>query len=1222
MSEHGKTSPVWEKFFLAFLPHLALFQLDKMMNFAESSGDANLYVVSARKPDSVSHVLSAAFTAHNHTNVIVCKVTHIEIFLLEPVEGSSERQMRLLLDVPIYGRVTTIGKCRFPDRSQDVLVLTTEAHNLLVIRYNTALRRLETEISDSVSEFMGAASDGHVGLVAPDGSFAAYHNYQGIVHVLELGKHHETAAGGSVLGGGGGMRPKSAKKSRLDLLRRPLDPIKFWIDERWIIGMTLMESPPTEEEKTLMLAVLYQDKTGQKNLKLYRFNFKTTTLDLYTGVGARNLKFNPSLIIPIPREGGGGIIVISEEEIKVFTPTETYQHPIAPTIIRCWAPLDPKGTRYLLCDFEGRLYALILGGRLQRVRLENLGQVSQPSAIAYLGDGHVYLGSHFGDSQLLRLKSNADAEGNMFELRMEFENLAPIVDFCVIDIDKQGQDQVVAACGGNKDGSLRVIRNGIGIEVLGTLDDVPNLTGIWALRRGFDEQLDDLLVMSFNMETKMIGKDEDGALAPVDDDDASAGGFILDQPTLACANVKFDQIVQVVPSGIVTLDSRTRALVHFWKPTASGGVDSVGDDATAARVHHATINREQVVIALGGGRVVYLEVVQGELLQKSEVQLENEVSCVTIRPLQSSYCLVGVWGDVSVRLLELPSLRELDRQPIESGMIPRSVLLVTIGDVEFAMAALGDGHLYTYILDGAKRCLSGRKSLSLGSRAVSLAAFESQGTGVCVFAASDRPTVIHFSNGKLLYSPVNLKEVTHMCPFHYEEDALALVTGGSLKIGLVEAIQKLHVKKIPIGETIRRIVHVASAEVFVLLTLRTIVDEVAREEEEKGFIRLLDERSYEVLAEYGLESFENPQAIQLARLRVDGRASGSDSHDGRELLCVGTAYVFPEEKDPVTGRLLFFEFTEDRKLRLFAATEVKGCVYCLATVGGRLLAGINTRVEMFGLAATPDTGRATVSPLDSHHGSITVCSLATRGDFVLVGDLIKSVKLLVYEPPTDSLGLVAKDTHATWITGLEAVNDELFVAGEQGGNLIAYEKVEGEGGFRGRLAQCGWFHVGEGVNRIRHGSLTANIVDRERPLGTPVLIFCTVTGGLGVVAQLEDATYKLLSAVQDNMRNVILGVGELSHSQWRSTQLVRGVDRPARGFLDGDLIEQFLDLSPEHKLAVVNGVNPNPPHLVARQQHQRRRDGRPGVPPVSMRPLVGVTVEELIGVVEEMARLH
>lgn len=53
---------------------------------------------------------------------------------------------------------------------------------------------------------------------------------------------------------------------------------------------------------------------------------------------------------------------------------------------------------------------------------------------------------------------------------------------------QEWQGQVVACCGGFKDGSLRVVRNGIGIEVLGTLNDVPELTGIWALRSSFDAE--------------------------------------------------------------------------------------------------------------------------------------------------------------------------------------------------------------------------------------------------------------------------------------------------------------------------------------------------------------------------------------------------------------------------------------------------------------------------------------------------------------------------------------------------------------------------------------------------------------------------------------------------------------------------------------------------------------------------------------------------------------
>lgn len=43
-------------------------------------------------------------------------------------------------------------------------------------------------------------------------------------------------------------------------------------------------------------------------------------------------------------------------------------------------------------------------------------------------------------------------------------NLGPIVDFCVVDLERQGQGQVVTCSGAYKDGSLRIVRNGIGIN--------------------------------------------------------------------------------------------------------------------------------------------------------------------------------------------------------------------------------------------------------------------------------------------------------------------------------------------------------------------------------------------------------------------------------------------------------------------------------------------------------------------------------------------------------------------------------------------------------------------------------------------------------------------------------------------------------------------------------------------------------------------------------------
>lgn len=85
--------------------------------------------------------------------------------------------------------------------------------------------------------------------------------------------------------------------------------------------------------------------------------------------------------------------------------------------------------------------------------------------------------------------------------------------------------------------------------------------------------------------------------------------------------------------------------------------------------------------------------------------------------------------------------------------------------VSYLLCALGDGNLFSFLLNASTGELSDRKRVSLGTQPISLRTFSSKGT-THVFASSDRPTVIYSSNKKLLYSNVNLKEVNHMCRFN------------------------------------------------------------------------------------------------------------------------------------------------------------------------------------------------------------------------------------------------------------------------------------------------------------------------------------------------------------------------------------------------------------------------------------------------------------------------
>lgn len=95
-------------------------------------------------------------------------------------------------------------------------------------------------------------------------------------------------------------------------------------------------------------------------------------------------------------------------------------------------------------------------------------------------------------------------------------------------------------------------------------------------------------------------------------------------------------------------------------------------------------------------------------------------------------------------------------------IIPRSLLICVLEGVWYLLCALGDGSMFYFTLDPLSGALSNRKKVTLGTQPTVLRSFRSLST-TNIFACSDRPTVIFSSNHKLVFSNVNLKEVTHMC---------------------------------------------------------------------------------------------------------------------------------------------------------------------------------------------------------------------------------------------------------------------------------------------------------------------------------------------------------------------------------------------------------------------------------------------------------------------------
>lgn len=97
---------------------------------------------------------------------------------------------------------------------------------------------------------------------------------------------------------------------------------------------------------------------------------------------------------------------------------------------------------------------------------------------------------------------SSSAPPSYVEVLDSFTSLAPVLDFAVQDLDRAGQGQLVMCCGTLRDGSLRVVRNGVGLSELSTVE-LAGVRGAWSLRPGWRDAYDRLLVLAFVGETRV-----------------------------------------------------------------------------------------------------------------------------------------------------------------------------------------------------------------------------------------------------------------------------------------------------------------------------------------------------------------------------------------------------------------------------------------------------------------------------------------------------------------------------------------------------------------------------------------------------------------------------------------------------------------------------------------------------------------------------------------------
>ena len=939
----------------------------------------------------------------------------------------------------------------------DHLFIGTDRFAYFTLSWDSEKKRLQTEKSfESVAD--NAARESQTGErchVDPTRRLMTVEVYEGIITVIPLVQR--------------GKKKKQIGHSDIAHLGEPV-PVR--LSEMFVRSSAFLQ--PASIDENPKIALLYEDTHSHVKLNVREIKYSGDEVEIEEGeVCKAELELGSTHLIPV-EEPSHGLLVIGETSIGYYN-DETGELQVEPleeaTIFVAWERIDSQ--RFVLADDYGRLYLFMLvldeRNRVLSWKLDAIGQTSRASVLVYLDAGYVFVGSHQGDSQVIRI-----AEKSM-EIVQTFSNIAPVLDFTVMDMGNRsgegqtneyssGQARIVTGSGAYQDGSLRSVRSGVGLEDVGLLGEMEHVSNLFSLKSNPSSDYVDTLLVTFVNESRVFKFDPQGEVEEVEE----FASLALDETTLAAANISQGRVVQVTNGRARLCDLDGGMVVSEWIPFG-------GQQITAA-----AINDSHVLVSLGGVKVVSLTLLAPshrvgpsfadgglQIIKDRTFGTESQVACVALPPGSSPICFIGFWKESGLAICSLDTLEAVKTVQISEDSVPRSLLLTQIfpDQPPTLFAALADGNVVTYSFHPSTNELSGRKSIVLGTREATFRALP-RGEGLFnVFATCEHSSLIYASEGRLVYSAVTAEKATTVCPFNSEAypGSVAIATPEDLRIALVDTERTTHIQTLKVDETVRRIAYSPSLKAFGLGTIKRVLK--SGEEFMISHFKLVDEIQFKELDTYPLNEDELLECVISCSL-PDG--SGGTA----ERFILGTAYLDDQQATEERGRIIVLEVTPERSLKLVTSLAVKGGCRCLAICDDKIVAALIKTIVVYDLEfrtqSKPDlvkvaTFRCSTAPVD-----ITV-----NGNVITIADLMKSLIVVEYtrgqEGLSDKLMEIARHYQTTWSTAVAEVDTNTYLESDAEGNLaVLVRNPDGVTDDDKKRLQCtSEILLGEMVNKIR-----------------------------------------------------------------------------------------------------------------------------------------------------------
>ena len=217
--------------------------------------------------------------------------------------------------------------------------------------------------------------------------------------------------------------------------------------------------------------------------------------------------------------------------------------------------------------------------------------------------------------------------------------------------------------------------------------------------------------------------------------------------------------------------------------------------------------------------------------------------------------------------------------------------------------------------------------------------------------------------------------------------------------------------------------------------------------------------------------------------------------------------------------------------------------------------------------------------------------------YLIISDLYRSIVLYSYDVNNDKFTEICRDYNLTWVYGISQYQNNLLYISDIDGNIITLEKNNQPKSDQEKFKfeRRAYFNLGERINslvmtNIKNHKLfllssenkKSDIIDfndnydddnnNDNEEELKVTYFGTLEGSIGIIISLNKEIFEFLKNLQNLIIKKMNNYGNFNYQKWRSFKdgLIL---KTSKGFIEGDIIENFLNFDETYKNNLLNELN-------------------------------------------------